>query len=292
MGIAAILIWSASVAFTRGVTRSIGPVTAAGLTYLLGGAMGLAWMASRRRLAGLASLNRKYLLGCGALFILYIACFYLAVGLAANESQTLELGLLNYLWPMATVLFSIPLLGTKAHWAVVPGALLGFAGIVLAVTQERPLTLEGFAGNVSSNPAAYLLALGAGVSWGLYSNLVRRWGGPKAGGAVPLFMLATAAIFGLARPFVLEPSDWSLRPILELLFLSIGPNLGYFLWDAAMRRGDILLVATCSYFTPLLSTLVTCLYLGATARPKLWTGCVLVIAGAVICKRSVREPGA
>ena len=55
-----------------------------------------------------------------------------------------------------------------------------------------------------------------------------------------------------------------------------------------MRRGDAVLVAAASYFTPLLSTIFTCLYLGVRVGPRLWVGCLLVLGGAVLCKLSVR----
>jgi len=61
----------------------------------------------------------------------------------------------------------------------------------------------------------------------------------------------------------------------------------YALWDRAMRRGNLLLVAACSYFTPLLSTLVSCGYLGVEPGGRLWLGCVVLVAGSLLTWRSV-----
>jgi drug/metabolite transporter (DMT)-like permease len=59
-----------------------------------------------------------------------------------------------------------------------------------------------------------------------------------------------------------------------------------------MRKGNLVLVAAFSYFTPLLSTLVTALYLAVVPGPAIWTASVLVVAGAVICHLAiVEEPG-
>jgi drug/metabolite transporter (DMT)-like permease len=57
-----------------------------------------------------------------------------------------------------------------------------------------------------------------------------------------------------------------------------------------MRKGDIILVASGSYLTPLLSTIVSILYLGTAAGARLWIGCALVIIGAITCKLAVHEP--
>jgi drug/metabolite transporter (DMT)-like permease len=48
-------------------------------------------------------------------------------------------------------------------------------------------------------------------------------------------------------------------------------------------------VAALSYFIPILSTLISVLYLGIATGPRVWIGCALVAAGSVICKYSVIE---
>ena len=60
-----------------------------------------------------------------------------------------------------------------------------------------------------------------------------------------------------------------------------------FLWDRAMRKGKIILVASLSYFTPLLSIIISSLYLQVAVKANLWIARGLVIAGAVICKFSI-----
>ena len=289
LGLAAILLWSTTVAFGRSLSEQVGTLTAASLIYLLGGVVGCGYQAARGRLAALRSLGPRYLVGCGSLFVLYITCIYSALGLAQTRSQVLEVGLMNYLWPMLTVLLSVPILGFTASPALVPGALVATAGVFLATTQGQPLAWSSFWGNLTQNSLPYLLGLTAAVSWALYSTLSRRWASDAPGGAVYLFMLSTGLILGLARLFVPETGQWTRRAVAELLYLVIGSNLAYVFWERAMRRGDIVLVAASSYFTPLLSTIVSILYLGATAGWQLWIGCALVIAGAATCKLSVRE---
>jgi len=74
----------------------------------------------------------------------------------------------------------------------------------------------------------------------------------------------------------------------ELLYMSIFPTfLAYLFWDRAMRKGKIILVASLSYFTPLLSIIISSLYLRVAVNANLWAACGLVIAGAIICKFSI-----
>jgi drug/metabolite transporter (DMT)-like permease len=65
--------------------------------------------------------------------------------------------------------------------------------------------------------------------------------------------------------------------------------LAYIFWDRAMRKGHIVFVASFSYVTPLLSTIISCLYLEVDMGYWLWAGCGLVIAGAALCSRSLAD---
>ncbi len=59
-----------------------------------------------------------------------------------------------------------------------------------------------------------------------------------------------------------------------------------------MREGDVVLVASCSYLTPFLSTGVSCMYLRVWLSLSLWVGCVLIIAGSFLSWRSIRPAAA
>jgi drug/metabolite transporter (DMT)-like permease len=214
---------------------------------------------------------------------------YLAVGLASDRQQVLEVGLINYLWPAFTLLFSVFLLGKNARFSLIPGMILGFLGAFLVLTQGDSIAWASFSRNVTTNSWAYSLALMAALSWGLYSNLSRRWGGTMSGNAVPFFMMATGLILLFIRFLFPEQSLWSLRSVAEVLFMSLATLFSYIFWDLAMRKGDIVLVAAASYFIPFLSTLVSSLYLGITAGLRLWFGCGCIILGSLISWLSVSD---
>jgi len=149
---------------------------------------------------------------------------------------------------------------------------------------------EVFKGNFQVNYFPYLLAFMAAISWGLYSILVRRWAGHTEGEAVPLFLLGTGLVLIVIRFLFPEESCWTPRVVVELLYMSVFPTfLAYTFWDRAMRKGNIILVASLSYFTPLLSIIISSLYLRVAVKANLWIACGLVIVGAVICKFSIMD---
>lgn len=278
-------------ALARRISESLGPITAGTLVYMTAGAFlaCLYWL-RERSWHKLWRLPRRYLLGCGALFVAYTLALFLALGRAADRAQTMEVGLLNYLWPALTILFSLWLVGNKGSLGLVPGTLLGLAGVGLVLTQGQTLSWSSFVGNLLSNPVAYGLGLVAAVTWGLYSNLARRWGTGDSEGAVLLFTLATGIVFGVMR---LSRAEWavlSARVVGEVAFLGSATALAYQFWDLAMRKGNAVLVAACSYLTPFFSTVVSSLYLRVLPTPRLWVGCGLIILGSFLSWRSVR-PG-
>jgi drug/metabolite transporter (DMT)-like permease len=298
MGFGAVLIWSASVACVRSTTAGLGTLTAASATYLLAGVLAcLAVYSSGRRRRELAALPRRYLAGCGGLFVAYMVSYYLALGLAGDHDRSLEVGLINYLWPALVMALSVPVLGRRWRWFLVPGLALAVAGTALATLSGQAWSWAALADRARDNWLPYLLALVAAVTWGLYSNLSRRWAGHCEEGAVPLFTLASGLVLlGLRLAVHEPPAAWTARAVAEVAFTAVFPAfLGYYLWETAMRRGNMTLVAAASYFTPVLSVVLASIYLkGGIPSRELWLGCALVTAGAVVSKLAIVEepPGA
>jgi drug/metabolite transporter (DMT)-like permease len=161
--------------------------------------------------------------------------------------------------------------------------------VFLVMTQGTELSWPPFREHLRSNPTAYALALVAALAWALYSNLARRWAEGDDRGAVELFVPATGiALLGM-RFLSSESAVWSARAIVEAGVLGGVTALSYALWDRAMRQGNLLLVAACSYLTPFLSTLASSVYLKVMPGPQLWTGCALIVAGSVVSWRSVSD---
>ena len=292
LGMLAVLFWSATVPVARDIVESLGPLTAGAALYLVAGvATCLPLLFRPERIQRMLQLPRAYLFGCGALVVLYIVCFFLALGMAADRAQVVEIGLINYLWPALTLLLAVPILGHRARIGLLPGALIALAGIgLVAVAQNEVLSWQGFVTGLRSNAAPYLLAFAAAVAWALYSNLSRRWAGDAGAGAMNLFMLAVGLILLIARCFFHEHPHWSAALAVKMALYVVFPvGLAYPFWDIAMRRGRMVFVASFSYLLPLLSTVLSALYLHIPLTRALWLGCALVIGGAVICKFSVVE---
>lgn len=291
LSVVAVLIWSSAVGVGRGLSEHFGPLTTASLVFLIGGITGCAVELARGTLVSKARrANPRYVVFGGAAFVLYAALFYLALGLATDHTALLGVGLFNYLWPMMVVVLSIPVLGKGIRPLLWPGLALSLCGLYLAVQKGGGLSLADFMQSAGANRVPFLLAGLAAVSWGLFSNFSRKWSAAGGEGLVSIFLLMTGIILGAVRIlFFQETARFSIPIVVELVIYSIACWLANLFWEAGVNRGDIVLAGVMAYSAPFLSTVFTGLYLGVAVGWKIWVGCGLLIAGAVLCKKGVKE---
>ena len=178
--------------------------------------------------------------------------FHFLLFIALRHAPPVPANLVNYLWPLGIVVMApLFLPGVSLTGRHVFAALLGFAGAALAILGGR-----------ASDPNAplwawgYIPALMSAFIWASYSLLTQRVRAfPTA--AVGSFALVSGVLALLCHAW-LEPStalsakDWVL-----IALLGLGPLGGsFFMWDAALKRGDARQIGVLSFLTPLLSTLV------------------------------------
>jgi drug/metabolite transporter (DMT)-like permease len=248
------------------------------MTFTLGALIGIV-RARRRGLAWSDLVNwpaRVWLLGVGGLFG-YHALYFAALQLAPPA----EANLVNYLWPLLIVLLSAPLAGERLGWPHLAGALLGFAGVALLAI-SRGVSFSG------AYALGYALALGCAFAWSLYSVLSRRFGETPTD-AIASFC-AAAAMLSLICHLLFENTVWPATPTawLAVLALGLGPTGGaFYLWDHAVKRGDIRALGALSYAAPILSTALLIVCRLAAPTSALLLAALLVTAGAVLASREL-----
>jgi drug/metabolite transporter (DMT)-like permease len=176
-GLAALAIWSASVALMRGMSESAGRLTGPALASLIGGVLALVWARLRgERLSDMLRLPPRYLFVCGALFVSCNVGLYLAIGACADRSQTLVVALVNYLWPVLTVALSVPILGRKARAFLPWGCLVAVAGTAVALLGGASKTAADL-GFWATGRGVFALFMGlvAALSWGPTGACARCW---------------------------------------------------------------------------------------------------------------------
>ena len=294
LGIAAIVLWSCLIALLRNVSEQLGPVGGAAMVYSISAILLMLVFGVPK----FKAFPLGYLVIGGVLFAAYESFFSLALGFANDRVQTIEMGVVNYLWPSFTVLFSVLInkrvnnnTGLKSkikRGLVYPSLCVSFFGVAWSILGEDGLSITTLSANVASNPIAYSFALSGAIIWGIYCNVTKYMANGK--NAITLFFMFTAIVLWVEYSFSDEPPvELSMSSVFSLLLASGVMASGYALWNSAIIGGNMVLLATLSYFTPILSSFISMLILGVALSNTFWQGVVFVTIGSLMCWWATRE---
>ncbi len=258
-------------------------------------------------LAGLiaAPLWRQWRVAPGvlALGIYGLFGFHFFLFVALRLAPPLSANLVNYLWPLMMVMFA-PLFLRDARltrWHVL-GGLLGFAGAMLAITNGR---LPSWDATDASNPSSrvawgYASALVSAFIWATYSLMGQRLRQrarthtlrfPTA--AIGLFCLVSGLLALACHAMLEAPYRYAASDAWPLAALAIGPmGAAFFLWDAALKRGDVRAIGTLAFLTPLISTCLLGLDDPSRFGWPIVIALALVVGGAVVGTRAAARKDA
>lgn len=275
LALAAIALWG-SLAPLGVSLAHVPPFLLTGCALLIGSLIGL--VLTRGRLQQWKLPLPTLALGLYGLFGYHFLFF-----IALRYAPPVQANLVNYLWPLGIVLMApLFLPGMRLHALHIAAAFLGFAGAALAIVGGRDLQGAG----MGTWAWGYIPALASAFIWASYSLLTRR---------VPAFPSSAIGLFGLVSgllsllchalletPAALSAHDWLL-----LLAMGLGPLGGaFYLWDAALKRGDARQIGVLSFITPLLSTLALLWLRGEWPSASVVLAAAMIVGAAVLGSRA------
>ncbi len=277
-GILAILLWACLMGLTRTVAEQFGAVGGAALIYTVASIFLILVMGK----PNLRTFSSKYLLIGGVLFVSYEICLALALGMANSRHQALEMAVVNYLWPALTVLFAVLLSRKPINILVYPSIALAFIGVAWTIAGDQGLSIASIAANVATNPVTYSMAFFGAFIWAIYCNVTKSLANGQ--NAITVFFIMTAASLWIKYFLSNEPIlHFTIDSSANLLVTGVVMGSGYALWNVAILNGNMMLLATLSYFTPVVSTLFSSVILGVALGASFWQGVIMVTIGSLIC---------
>lgn len=206
-----------------------------------------------------------------ALFV-YAACFSFAyVSLAAATGALLLFGAVQ-----ATMIVRGLLAGERLNRAQWGGFTAALAGLLV-------LLLPGAS---APAPVGAVLMVMAGIAWGAYSLLGRRFADPLG---------ATAGNFLRALPMALVPAavmalaggaSWDATGVIHaVLSGGLASGIGYALWYAALPGLNAARAASVQLSVPVITALGAVLLLGEPLSPRLVLASVAVLGGIALVVR-------
>ena len=297
IGLIAPICWGMSVSLVRGIAEGFGLAQGQFLLYCVSTLCVFLTVG----FPNFRKMDRRYLwIGIPTANLSSLS-FCLAIFTSTGGAQTMEVGMVNYLWPSLTILFAVLFNRVGTRWWLYPGLVVAFCGIVVILSGEEGFSITGFAARFAENPVSYLLALTAALTWAGYSSMTRAWGGSS--NPVTLIFLIDLSIFGLLWLFGFgaEPvsSGTTTHGLMSVIFGGIAIGMAYAAWTLGMSRGSMTVLAAASYFTPVLSCVFATFWINARLDSSFWTGVALVVAGSLLCwdatgrgMRRIREAAA
>jgi drug/metabolite transporter (DMT)-like permease len=279
-GLAAASIWGGMYVVSKVVLEVIPPFTLLSLRLFLGiislavflpGQGGLKWPLKRLLAAFLAGF-----IGYGISLGLQFVGTHLST--AANAA------LVTSVSPAFILIFGIWILGEKATWSRVAALVLSSVGVIIVI-DPRSVFLGGdlALGNIA--------LLGAALTWGLYSVLIK-----KVGAQMTTVAVSFIAFLG-GLPMSVPLSAFEIRTVgigqitpgvlLGVLYLGvISTGLAMYLWNKSLDLLDAGLVSLLFFAQPVVGVGLGTMLLGEELNLSFWVGALLIGGGLLVAARA------
>lgn len=218
-------------------------------------------------------LGKIYLCCSGIFIAFYYLCFYYSL----HNGPRIEMNIINYLWPIITMILSVYVFKNKSEklsfyqWLLV---VVSFIGSVYIAFDNSIL----FFGN--GLDFTYLISFGAAISAGLYLNFNMKLNKYFTSSLYIYFVALIASLVTLLLFYLLVKPKLIINSetIIGILFISIIIFVGgQITWAEALRHSNSIIVASLSYFTPILSASFLNFFLGDKLSTRLVFGATMII---------------
>lgn len=209
--------------------------------------------------------------------------YFVTENYALKLTTTANVSLLGSISPLFTTILMAIVFRQRIKPGVIIGSIIAFGGVFCIIFSHG----EG----LEINPAGDLLALGASLSWAIYTIAIK----PLLPRYSSLFISRKLFFYGVisAIPLLLiqnQPLHLGIvfnfthpKYLMNLLFLVLFCSImGYFIWNEVMKILGPVTANNYIYVQPLVTMVAGSLILGETIYLLGYVGCVLIIGGLIL----------
>ncbi len=275
------VIWGSTYLGIEAVGRTMPPVFAAGMRFLVAGGLMAAWVIWRSGTAPLRPRREELVTALvvgvllpGANGLLFIAERDVPTGVSSLIIGSVPLFIVLMRWT----------LGDRPSRVVLGSTAAGFLGVAVLA---RPGQIGGAQGIALLIASAFCWALGSVIA-------ARRPLPPNSLAATAIEMLAGSAVL-LPLGFLfrgsdsLNPADFSAASIAGFVYLVVmGSLVGYTAYTWLLAHAPLSTVATYAYVNPIVAISLGVLVLGETLSWSMLAGAVIILASVAVVIRNDR----
>ncbi|MBQ9976051.1 MAG: DMT family transporter [Clostridia bacterium] len=278
-----IFLWSTTATVTKLLLGSLNSMQITLISSLLSTVFLLAVNIAKGTIRELKGFKLKdfaytFLLGTIGIFI-YHLCLYIGI----DRMEASQAFIINYLWPIMTVVFACIILKEKMTVRKAIAILLSFIGVVVVTSNGSLLSISA---NTLSG-AVYCII--AAVAYGLFSILNKQ----KPYNKYLSMLLYYVASFIVSLVWVLVTRDgFTIEPSQTVGILWSGiftTAVAYTSWALALEYGDTAKISNLAYITPFLSLVWTTLVLKEAFKPWSLIGLAIIVIGIFIQMKDKRN---
>ncbi|MBQ6991554.1 MAG: DMT family transporter [Clostridia bacterium] len=211
--------------------------------------------------------------GMGALGVFL---YYLFLYLGTNKMLASQAFILNYLWPMMTVVFACIILKEKMTLRKILAIVLSFVGVIIVTANGNLLNID------NNTLIGALFCILAAISYGLFSVLNKYKGYDKYA-SMMLYYLTTFIICIIYLLITRTTIDIGIGQAGGLIWSGIATSaIAFTTWALALQKGDTAKISNLAYITPFLSLVWTYFFLKENISIYSVLGLVVIVLGIFI----------
>ena len=210
-------------------------------------------------------------LGFMGKFLYSVLYFYGLSGLAAGDAC-----IINYLWPVMTVVFSCLWLGERFTWRKSMAIFASFSGVVLVASKG---SMEGL---LSGNLRGIVSCVAAAVFYGAF-NVLNKKENRDQFVSMTVYFFSAALFSGIW--FLAEGESIALTgaQTAGIIWLGVFMDAAAFLmWALALQNGDTAKLSNFAYITPFMAVLYSALLLNEPVDRYSVIGLLLIMGGIFV----------
>ena len=230
----------------------------------------------KKNLSQIKSFKIKDFLQIAGLGILGTFLYNLFLYLGINKMQASQAFIINYLWPLMTVIFACIILKEKLTKRKLIAIILSFIGVII-------VTSNGDLLNVSKDSiAGAIYCILAAVFYGLFCVLNKHKNYDKY--LSMMLFYCVSAIISLF--YICTTKTWFVMDVMQfvgLLWRGVFTSaIAFTSWAIALEKGDTAKISNLAYITPFLSLIWTALILKEKISLYAIVGLLIIVSGIVI----------